>query len=411
MRSGVQAVLGAAAIACFAAGAGAQADSVAPAGEVVPGVEVLLADSLHLLRGKRVGLITNHTGRDREGTSTIDLLHRAPDVRLVALFGPEHGLRGVARGGAHIASGVDSATGVPIHSLYGRTLVPTARMLENVDVLLYDIQDIGARPYTYVWTMALAAAAAKRPFIVLDRPNPIRGDRIEGGTIEPAYRTFTGRYPVTLRYGLTPGELLRWLVGTGQISADITVIPMRGYRRSMWYDETGLPWIAPSPNIRDLETALLYPGMVFFEALNLSEGRGTDAPLRLFGASWLTDAPAIARELEAMRMPGVRFVATRRRVAPGEEFGGRTIPMIEMIVTDRDSIRPIDAAAYAMRVIYRRHPREWRFRGRGIEELSGSRALRNAIQRPGGVARLLKTWAAESERFRVQAEPFRLYPP
>src|SRR5918999_3548220 len=158
------------------------------------GVEVLLRDSLHVLRGKRVGLITNHTGRDRTGTSTIDLLHRAPGVRLTALFGPEHGIRGTAQDGVKISSGVDSATGVPIYSLYGETRVPTAEMLRDVDVLIYDIQDVGARVYTYVWTMALAADTAKKPFIVLDRPNPI-GDRVEGGVLEPRWRSFVGQYP------------------------------------------------------------------------------------------------------------------------------------------------------------------------------------------------------------------------
>src|SRR5215217_4031370 len=210
----------------------------AASGPVVPGVEVLLEDSLHLLRGKRVGLITNHTGRDRAGRRTIDLLYRAPGVRLVALFGPEHGLAGVARGGAQIASATDSATGLPIYSLYGSTRVPTPAMLDSVDVLVYDIQDVGARVYTYVWTMALAAGAARRPFVVLDRPNPIRADRIEGGVLDPRFRSFVGLHEVALRYGLTPGELMRWLVGSGRVKADVTVVPMRGYRRSMWYDET-----------------------------------------------------------------------------------------------------------------------------------------------------------------------------
>src|SRR5918992_1758912 len=230
---------------------------------VIPGVEVLLRDSLHLLAGKRVGLITNHSGRDRSGTSTIDVLHRAPGVRLTALFGPEHGIRGVAQDGVKISSTVDSATGIPIYSLYGETRVPTDEMLRNVDVLLYDIQDVGARFYTYVWTMALSAEAAGKlgkKFVVLDRPNPIRGDRIEGGVLQPEFRSFVGQYPVALRYGLTAGELLRYLVRTGQGRADVTVIPMDGWRQSMWWDETGVPWVNPSPNMRSPEAALLYPG-------------------------------------------------------------------------------------------------------------------------------------------------------
>jgi uncharacterized protein YbbC (DUF1343 family) len=375
---------------------------------VTPGVEVLLADSLHLLRGRRVGLITNHTGRDRRGTSTIDLLHRAPGVRLTALFGPEHGLRGVARGGAHIASAVDSATGIPVHSLYGATLVPTPAMLADVDVLVYDIQDVGARVYTYVWTMALAAQAAKKPFIVLDRPNPL-GDRVEGGVLEPAFRSFTGQYPVALRYGLTPGELLRYLVGSGQVRAEVIVVPMRGYRRTMQWEDTGLPWVSPSPNIRDPEAALLYPGTVFFEATNVSEGRGTERPLRTVGAAWLTDAPAIARALNARRLPGVRFRATTRRVGRGEEFGGATIPMVDVDVTSRDSVRPADVGAELLRAIYARHPKQFRWRGRGIEELAGSRALRRAVER-GTVPALLAAWERQSAEFARAVEPYRLYP-
>ena len=379
---------------------------------VVVGVEVLLRDSLHLLRGRRVGLITNHTGRDRAGASTADLLHRAPGVTLAALFGPEHGIRGVARGGADVPSTVDSATGVPVYSLYGETRVPTARMLEGVDVLVYDVQDVGARPYTYVWTMALAAEAAHRagkPFVVLDRPDPVRADRVEGGVLDPAFRSFVGQYPVALRYGLTPGELLRYLVGTGQVRADVTVIPMQGYRRDMWYDETGLPWVSPSPNIRDLETALLYPGTVFFEATNLSEGRGTDAPLKLVGAPWLTDVGAVVREMTTMDLPGVRFDSTTRTIGAGEKWAGRTIPMIRIAVTDRDAVRPVDVGVRLMRAIYRRHARDWKWHLNGIEELSGSRALRRAVEQ-GTVDALLRQWRAESARFARDVEPYRLYP-
>ncbi len=377
---------------------------------VRPGIEVLLSDSLHLVRGKRVGLITNHSGRDRAGRSSIDLLYRAPDVHLTAIFGPEHGVRGTERDGVRIRSSVDSATGVPIYSLYGRTLVPTPAMLENVDVLVYDVQDVGARPYTYISTMGMAAAAAKKPFIVLDRPNPIRADRIEGGLMRDAHRSFEGRWRIPLRYGLTIGELARVLDASGAIDADITVIPMQGYHRSMWLDETGFHWVNPSPNIRDLEAALLYPGVVFLEATNVSVGRGTEAPFHLVGAPWLTDAPAIARELNARRLPGVRFEATTRTIARGEpRWGGRTIPMLHIVVTDRDAVRPVELGAQLMRAMYRRHPREWRWIGAGIERLSGSRELRAAVER-GGVDALLARWRAESADFARDVEPYRLYP-
>jgi len=380
--------------------------------QVTPGITVLLRDSSQLIAGKRVGLITNHTARDEKGRTTIDLLHDAPGVRLTALFAPEHGIRGAAPGGARISSGVDEKTGVRIYSLYGDTKTPTRRMLEDVDVLVYDIQDVGARMYTYVWTMTLAAEAAKKAgkkFIVLDRPNPIRDDVVEGGMIDRRYRSFTGLHNVPLRYGLTPGELARFLVATGEIDADITVIPMKGYRRTMWWDETGLEWISPSPNIRDVDAALMYPGMSFFEATNMSEGRGTSEPFRLVGARWLTDAASIARAMNARGLGGVRFETVRRRIGRGEKFGGETIPMIRLVVTDRDAIRSSEIAAYLLREIYMRHPKQFRWQaGVGIEELSGSRELRNTVQN-GGVNGLLAKWRQDAAHFAQKSTRLRLY--
>jgi uncharacterized protein YbbC (DUF1343 family) len=390
----------------------AVAGAIPSQAQVSPGITVLLRDSSQLIAGKRVGLITNHTARDEKGRTTIDLLHHAPGVRLTALFAPEHGIRGAAPGGARISSGVDEKTGVRIYSLYGDTKTPTRRMLEDVDVLVYDIQDVGARMYTYVWTMTLAAEAAKKAgkkFIVLDRPNPIRDDVVEGGMIDRRYRSFTGLHNVPLRYGLTPGELARFLVATGEIDADITVIPMKGYRRTMWWDETGLEWISPSPNIRDVDAALMYPGMSFFEATNMSEGRGTSEPFRLVGARWLTDAASIARAMNARGLGGVRFETVRRRIGRGEKFGGETIPMIRLVVTDRDAIRSSEIAAYLLREIYMRHPKQFRWQaGVGIEELSGSRELRNTVQN-GGVNGLLAKWRQDAAHFAQKSTRLRLY--
>lgn len=380
--------------------------------QVRTGLEVLLSDSIHVLRGKRVGLVTNHTGLDRDGRRNVDLLARAPGVRLVALFGPEHGFAGTVRGGDKIGQGTDSATGLPVYSLYGDTRVPTPAMLANVDVLLYDIQDVGARVYTYVWTMALAAAAAGKlgkKLIVLDRPNPIRADRVEGGVLDTAHRSFVGQYDVALRYGLTPGELLRFLVGTGRVTADIGVIPMQGYRRAMWFHETGLPWINPSPNIRDEETALLYPGTVFFEATNLSEGRGTLKPLKQVGAPWMTDAEAIAAALRARNIPGITFEASTADVRAGDKHGGRTIPVVCLRVTDRDVADPVAAAVWLLREIRARHPSDFAWqRGTGAERLSGTSDFRTAIE-SGEVQPLLDRWKRESAAFEAASRPYRLY--
>ena len=380
--------------------------------QVRTGLDVLLTDSLNVLRGKRVGLITNHTGRDALGRRNVDLIHKAPGVQLVALYGPEHGFGGAVRGGDKIGFATDSATGLPIHSLYGDTRVPNAEMLKDVDVLLYDIQDVGARVYTYVWTMALAAEAAGKlgkSLIVLDRPNPIRADRVEGGVLEPAHRSFVGQFDVALRYGLTAGELLQFLVGTKRIAANASVIPMQGYRRSMWYQETGQPWINPSPNIRDEETELLYPGTVFFEATNLNEGRGTDAPLKQVGAPWLTDAADIARALNARNIPGIRFSARTATVKAGDKHGGKTIPMVRLFVANRDSADPVAAATWLMREIRRRHPTQFSWqKGNGAERLSGTSAFRAAID-SGRVEQLLARWKRESEAFEVSTRPYRLY--
>ena len=378
---------------------------------VTPGITVLLRDSSHLIRGKRVGLITNHTGRDGSGRSSIDLLFNAPGVKLVALFAPEHGIRGVAEGGAIIPSSVDRETGVPIHSLYGRTKVPTATMLENVDVLIYDIQDVGARMYTYVWTMTLAAEAAKKAgkvFIVTDRPNPIRSDIIEGGLIDKRFRTFTGLHNVPVRYGLTAGELARFLAGTGEIDADVKVIPMQGYRASMWWKETALEWVRPSPNIRDPEAALLYPGISFFEGTNISEGRGTTEPFRLVGARWMTTAPAIARAMNAKKLGGVRFEAVTRRIAAGQKQSGAAVPMIRIVITNPDSIRSTEIGAHLLREIHLRHAASVRFQPRGLEELSGSGRLRTAV-REGGIDRLLESWRQEAIAFERLVKVWRVY--
>jgi len=380
----------------------------AQAAGVVPGVEVLLTDSIHLVRGKRVGLLTNHSGRDRKGTSTIDLLFKAPGVKLTALFAPEHGIRGAERAGATISTSVDSATGVKIYSLYGTDSVPTAQMLNDIDVLVYDIQDVGARVYTYEWTFAISANAVKKPIIILDRPDPIRADRIEGNILDPKFASLVGRFPVALRYGMTPGELLRFLVGQKLISAEIHVVPMKNYRRSMWFDETKLPWVNPSPNLRNVDAELLYPGTVFFEGTNATEGRGTDDPFTLIGAAYMTDNAAIAAELNAMKLPGVRFDTASRMIDSGYKFGNQRIPMIKIRVTDRNSVKPVELGVRMLRAIYARHQTEWQWRERQIDRLAGTDKLRAAIE-GNTVDALLREWNADATKFAQQVKPYLIY--
>jgi uncharacterized protein YbbC (DUF1343 family) len=375
---------------------------------VIPGVEVLLSDSMHLIRGKRVGLLTNHSGRDRQGRSTIDLLFKAQGVKLTALYGPEHGIRGVAKAGEKIGSTVDSATGVKVYSLYGDVHVPTPEMLRDIDVLLYDIQDVGARVYTYEWTLALTANAAKKPIIVLDRPDPIRADRYEGNILDLQFASLVGQFPVALRYGLTPGELLRFLVGTKLIDANVTVVPMKNYRRSMWFDETKLPWVNPSPNLRDLDAALLYPGTVFFEGTTATEGRGTDAPFTLIGAAWLADNAGIAAELNALALPGVRFDTATRTIEAGFKFGGQTIRMIKVRVTDRNAVRPVEVGIRMLRSVYAHHQSEFQWRTNQIDRLAGTDKLRAAVEQ-NTVDALIAQWNADAAEFARRVQPYLIY--
>ena len=280
--------------------------AAAQAPRVRPGIDVLLADSAHLIAGRRLGLITNQTGIDAQGVATIDRLARFPAARLVALFAPEHGIRGTAAPGERVHDTVDVGTGLPIYSLHGagRARPPSPVQLALMDVLLVDLQDVGTRPFTYSLTVVLAmqaAAAAHVRVVVLDRPNPI-GCSVQGPVLDTAYASPVGILPVPLRHGMTIGELARFANGELHIGADLVVVPLEGWRRCMWFDETGLPWVRPSPNLPDLESVAWYPGTVLFEGegltvgTNLSVGRGSDAPFRQVGAPWL-DAARIAAEM------------------------------------------------------------------------------------------------------------------
>jgi uncharacterized protein YbbC (DUF1343 family) len=278
-----------------------------------------------------------------------------------------------------------------------------------VDVLVYDIQDVGARTYTYVWTMALSAEAAKRKFIVLDRPNPVGGDRVDGGMLDTAYRSFVGQYPVALRYGLTPGELLRYLVGTGQVRADVTVVPMQGWRRSMSWEETRIPWRNPSPNIRSPDAALLFTGTVLVEGTNLSEGRGTPRPFQLVGAGWLTDAGAIARQLNTRRIDGVSFDSTSVQVEAGQKWGGQLIPMISISVTEPERVVPVRVGLELLHAIYARHRDQFQWREQHMDRLAGSERFRRAIEAQRGIEALMSALETESRAFEQRTRPYWLY--
>ncbi|MDH3222955.1 MAG: DUF1343 domain-containing protein [Gemmatimonadota bacterium] len=375
------------------------------------GITVLLEDSLHLVRGRRVGLITNHTGRDGSGTPTIDLLWEHPEVDLVALFSPEHGIRGAVEAGEKIDSQTDERTGLPIHSLYGESLRPTETMLEGIDILAFDIQDIGARYYTYLSTMAVSmeeAGAHRIPFLVLDRPNPI-GSRAQGNILEPEFSSFVGMYPTPMRHGLTAGEFARLAVGAFGVDVDLTVVPMRHWDGSMSLEETGLPWTPPSPNIPTPESALHYPGTCLFEGTNLSVGRGTDRAFQHVGAPWL-DGDALAEGLNHLGLPdtvfeGVRFTPTE----PGDgKFGGIEVGGVRVMATgpDYDPTK----AALAMLVHTRRASGEnWAWRPAHFDRLAGTDQLRRALEAGGTYADLAAGWGEGLAEFQALAAPYRLY--
>ena len=381
------------------------------AATVQPGLEVFLADVPPALRGKRVALITNHSAIDRSGVSAIDLIAKHPDLKLVALLAPEHGIRGVAPAGEKISDEVDARTGIPIYSLYtSEDRGPTPEMLKDVDVIVYDLQEVGGRTWTYVSTMALSMQAAVRkkiPFVVLDRPNPIGGEIVEGALLDPKFKSFVGMYPIPARHGMTVGELATLFNRQHGIGADLIVIRAANWSRSQWFDETGLPWTNPSPNLRSFEALKSYPGTVYFEGTNLTEGRGTDRPFEQIGASWL-NAAAVVQAMNDKRLPGVRFEAITMTVAPtAAKFKGLTIPGIRFAVTDARAYRPVRTALLLIDEIKRRHPSDFAW-GPSIDRLTGSDKVRGAID-GGQLPALLAEWDREAAAFAESRKPYLLY--
>ncbi len=390
---------------------GAASTLAQPAAKVRPGLEVFLSDVPAQLRGKRVGLITNHAAVDRSGTPGIDLIARHKDLKLVALFAAEHGIRGDAAAGAKIADDRDAKTGVPILSLYmAEDRGPTQEMLKDVDVLVYDLPEVGGRTWTYVSTMALsmqAAAKKKIPFVVLDRPNPIGGEIVEGALLDPRFKSFVGMYPIPARHGMTVGELATFFNERFGIGVDLIVARVENWRRSQWFADTGLPWVNPSPNLRSPAALTNYPGSVYFEGTNLTEGRGTDRPFEQIGAPWL-DAGAVATAMNDKRLPGIRFEAITMAVADtAAKFKGQTIPAIRFAITDRETYRPVRTGLLLIDEIRRRHPQEFAW-GKSIDRLTGSDKVRLAID-AGRLGPLLDEWDREAAAFRESRKPFLLY--
>jgi uncharacterized protein YbbC (DUF1343 family)/CubicO group peptidase (beta-lactamase class C family) len=387
----------------------AQTPAVAPpvSAPVLTGIDVLRADGFTTVAGLRLGLVTNHTGRARDGAATIDLLASAPGAKLVALFSPEHGIRGVLD--ASVPSSMDERTGLPIHSLYGATRRPTADMLAGLDAIVIDLQDVGARFYTYATTMAYVmeeAAARRLKVIVLDRPNPIGGVQIEGPALDESAAGFTGYLPsMPVRHGLTMGELARLFNAERKINADLTVVAMRHWTRDAWFDATGLAWINPSPNMRNLHQATLYPGIGAFEQTNVSVGRGTDTPFEQVGAPWI-DGMSLAESLNKRAIPGVRFYPVRFTPA-ASAFAGQECGGVFIVITDRRALRPVRVGVEMAAALVTVFPGKLDLDA--AARLFGSTAGLARIKAGDDPAAIARSWAAAEARWRLLRAKYLIY--
>lgn len=381
------------------AGEGLISSRLADSGEakVLTGIDVLERDGFKQLSGLRIGLVTNHTGRDRNGKPTIDVLNQASGVRLTALFSPEHGIRGVAD--EKVSDSKDEQTGLPIHSLYGETRRPTPEQLKDLDALVYDIQDVGARFYTYISTLGYVMEEAARlhvPVFVLDRPNPIGGVEIEGPLADPDKLSFTSYHTIPVRHGMTVGELAQLYNQERKLGCDLRVIKMQGWQRTMWFDETNLTWVNPSPNMRSLTEATLYPGIGLLETTNVSVGRGTDTPFELIGAPWL-DGAELAAYLNRRRIPGVRFVPVRF-TPQSSVFKQIECRGINIIITERARFRSVLTGVEIAAALWRLNAKDWKVDAY-LRLLANAESLL-MIKSGSSPPEIVRSWLTQSEDFR-----------
>ena len=384
--------------------------------KTILGLEVFLEAHLDQVAGRRLGLLACPSSVDSQLRGSVQRLHRHPGVNLVALFGPEHGLRGDAQAGAPVASGIDPRTQLPVHSLYGETQSPTAEMLSGMDAIIIDLQDAGVRFYTFLATTLYVMRSARDAgiaVILLDRPAPINGTRVEGPPLEPDYASFVGPYRLPIRYGMTIGEVAR-LMNENDIHCDLSVIPMRRWSRAQWFDETGLPFIPSSPNLPTLEAVALYPGTCLIEGANLSEGRGTTRPFEYIGAPWI-NAESLADHLNDLSLPGLRF----RPVYFVPTFGkhqGELCAGAHLYVTERQIFQPVSAALHILQALKRRYPDDfawrqpWKDGARPpIDLLWGSDSLRRHIDADEPVEALIERWQPGLQAFKRMRAEYLLY--
>ncbi len=387
-------------IALFLAAASARA------ARVQSGLDVLEARIFAPLRGKHVGLITNHTGVDAQGRTAIELLSRAPGVTLVALFSPEHGLAG--RADDKINSSRDPQTGIPVYSLYGDTLRPTEETLHGIDALVFDIQDAGVRFYTYTTTMAYCMEEAAKhgiPFFVLDRPNPLGGEIVEGPMLDSDKTGFNAYFALPVRYGLTIGELAQLFNAENHIGCDLHVIAMRNWHRIYAYENTGLRWIPPSPNLRTQKGAALYPGLEILQNAGVSVGRGTETPFEEFGAPWMR-GEEVAAELNARRLPGLRFAAMQFVPASGP-YKGERCGGVSVRITDRRAARPMRMGLEIAALLYKLYPRNFG-PGKMLHLLGNAETVRQ-LQDGAPPEEIIQSWSAALKAFEEMRRTYFLY--
>lgn len=375
------------------------------------GVDVLLENHIDEYKGKNIGLITNPTGINKDLKTTIDLLNNHPEINLTKLYGPEHGVRGDAQAGDKVTNYIDDKSGLPVYSLYGDTRKPNMEMLEDIDVLIFDIQDVGARFYTYIYTMAYAMKAAQEnniEFVVLDRPNPLGGQQIGGPILEEEYKSFVGMYSIPIIHGMTVGEIAQLFNNEFGIKADLTIISMEHWEREMKYTETKLPWILPSPNMPTINTAIVYPGTALFEGTNISEGRGTTKPFELIGAPFI-DAERFSSILNELDLVGVDFrpvyFTPMFSKYEGELSGG-----VELMVSDTEIFDPINTALHMIRTLQNEYPNDFEFLDNDFfYSLIGNNWVKEELENNTDIETITDMWEDNLEEFKSLRMEYLLY--
>ncbi len=389
------------------------------AAKVKTGADVLIEKELDLVKGRHLGIITNHTALLSNGVHLVDTLSHLKDVKILALFGPEHGIRGKAPAGKGVSNAVDSATGIPVFSLYGKTRKPTKEMLKGIDLLIFDIQDIGARYYTYISTLyyaLISAAENNLPILVLDRPNPIGGTNVDGPLVKKGFKSFVGIAPIPIIHGMTVGELAR-LFNTEtlpeSLHANLKVVKLENWERQEYYDETGLRWISPSPNMTNLETAIVYPGMCLIEGTNVSEGRGTTEPFLKIGAPFINSNELIKalnqEPLEGIKLSPVTFVPKdipHRAMNP--KYKGKECNGFEIKITNREKFSSLRFGIYLLYELHRLYPQQFKLK-KWLDKLYGDNSLRIALEKRKTPEEIFSTWKDDLEKFKELRKKYLLY--